>query len=114
MRTLLLIFLAVPIVRAQIVASPQYQLTGKSYAVEASAIQLMFYNIAGALQKIVKLIGNGETIQFQKRTLVQLQATVPTDQGQTYFCTTCSPLKLVVSTGTAIGNFADAAGGVFK
>lgn len=114
MRAILLVFLTASAASAQIIASPQYQLTGKSYAVEASAIQLMFYNIAGALQNITKLIGNGETVQFQKRTLAQLQSTTPTDQGQTYFCTSCSPVKLVVSTGTALGNFADAAGGVFK
>ncbi|HCC48813.1 MAG TPA: hypothetical protein DEQ38_11965 [Elusimicrobia bacterium] len=48
------------------------------------------------------------------KTLAALQALVPASKGETYFCETCVPPKIVVSTGTAAGNFADAVGGTFE
>ena len=47
------------------------------------------------------------------RTKAQLLAITPTE-GEEYYCSDCSPKKVVVSTGTAAGNFADATGGTFK
>lgn len=51
---------------------------------------------------------------FYSRSISQLQAIVPAAAGRAYYCNNCSPLKLVISTGTSAGNFADAAGGAFK
>lgn len=50
---LLSLLLAAPAAAQQIgnLAEPQYQLTGKDYSKEAPAIQKMFYNIAGAVNK---------------------------------------------------------------
>jgi hypothetical protein len=52
------------------------------------------------------------------KTLAQLQLIVPT-VGDVYFCNNCTGAlgatgKILVATGTAAGNFADAAGGIFK
>lgn len=47
------------------------------------------------------------------QTIAQLQAATPV-VGDTYTCSNCSPVKLVVATGTSAGNFADAVGGAFK
>jgi len=53
------------------------------------------------------------------QTKAQLSAVVPTAVGQVYFCSNCTGAvgatgKIVVSTGTSAGNFADAAGGLFQ
>ena len=48
------------------------------------------------------------------RTIDQLLAITPGAVGQQYFCNNCSPVKMVVSTGTSAGNFADIMGGTFK
>ncbi|MDD2804870.1 MAG: hypothetical protein PHV33_04890 [Elusimicrobiales bacterium] len=53
-------------------------------------------------------------LRLPSKTLAQLQALVPVVEGEAYYCSNCSPKKIVVSTGTAAGNFADAAGGTFK
>lgn len=53
-------------------------------------------------------------IQSLSRTSAQLLAIAPSAVGQQYFCSDCSPTKMVVSTGTSAGNFADPAGGAFK
>jgi hypothetical protein len=43
-----------------------------------------------------------------------LQAYAPDMEGEVYYCSDCSPKKLVISTGTAAGNFAAADGGTFQ
>lgn len=53
-------------------------------------------------------------IAHYSRTIAQLQAIVPGVVGVAYYCSNCSPAKLVVSTGTSAGNFADAVGGTFQ
>lgn len=107
MKTLLLMFAVSA--GAQTVSSPQFQLTGRSYQIEASAIQQMFYNVAGAIKTIVS-----SPLFLQNLTIAQLQVVPITQRGTTYYCTNCSPPKIVISTGTAAGNFADATGGAFK
>lgn len=51
---------------------------------------------------------------FYARTIAQLQAIVPIAAGEQFYCSNCTPAKMVISTGTSAGNFADPAGGVFK
>jgi hypothetical protein len=56
--------------------------------------------------------------QLKSKTLAQLQLLVPT-AGDVYFCSNCTGAlgatgKILVATGTSAGNFADAAGGIFK
>lgn len=51
---------------------------------------------------------------FPPKTLAQLVAYAPARLGEVYFCTTCSPAKGVISTGTLAGNFADMVGATFK
>jgi hypothetical protein len=57
-------------------------------------------------------------LQPKSKTLAQLQALVPA-AGDVYFCSNCTGSlgatgKILVATGTSAGNFADAAGGIFK
>lgn len=47
------------------------------------------------------------------KTTTQLLLIAPA-VGDVYYCSNCSPAKIVVATGTAAGNFADAVGGTFK
>jgi len=56
----------------------------------------------------------GGYTQLYSRSMAQLLAITPTVVGQQYFCNDCSPTKIVVSTGTSQGNFADAVGGAFE
>lgn len=53
-------------------------------------------------------------VGFYPRTMAQLLAITPSQVGVQYFCNNCSPAKMVVSTGTAAGNFADIMGGTFQ
>lgn len=64
--------------------------------------------------KVVGLLTLSAGVDHTSKTIAQLQAIVPTASGETYYCSDCSPKKLVVSTGTSAGNFADAVGAVFK
>lgn len=59
------------------------------------------------------MIMNGP-VRLQSRTIAQLQAVAPGAAGEQYYCSDCSPSKIVVSTGTSAGNFADAIGGEFR
>lgn len=53
-------------------------------------------------------------IASYSRTMAQLLAIPPSQVGVQYFCNNCTPAKMVVSTGTAAGNFADIMGGTFQ
>ncbi|MCX5786845.1 MAG: hypothetical protein NTX59_14275 [Elusimicrobia bacterium] len=55
----------------------------------------------------------GGKIGFPSKTISELKGITPA-LGEVYYCSDCSPKKLVVSTGTSAGNFADVAGGTFK
>lgn len=48
------------------------------------------------------------------KTIAQLLAYTPSGLYEVWACSNCSPVKLVFSTGTASGNFADLTGGAFK
>lgn len=71
-----------------------------------------------ALTALGGLAKAGDTMTGQlglySRSMAQLLLIVPTAEGQLYYCNTCSPNKVVVSTGTAAGNFAAVDGGVFQ
>jgi len=56
---------------------------------------------------------NSAQVGHASKTLAQLQA-LAAAVGDSYYCSNCSPAKIVVATGTAAGNFADAVGGTFK
>lgn len=53
-------------------------------------------------------------IASYSRTMAQLLAITPSQVGVQYFCNNCTPAKMVVSTGTSAGNFADIMGGTFQ
>lgn len=53
-------------------------------------------------------------VLYSNRTKAQLNAITPIVQGESYYCSDCSPKKVVVSTGTGARNFADFVGGTFK
>jgi hypothetical protein len=59
-------------------------------------------------------IGGTTILGSYNRTIAELRAITPTAMGEVYFCTDCAPPKVVVSTGTALRNFADALGGQFQ
>jgi len=63
---------------------------------------------------IIWKVLNGGGMMVYSRTKAQLNAITPGSVGETYFCSDCSPAKIVVSTGGSAANFADAAGGPFK
>lgn len=48
------------------------------------------------------------------KTAAQLQSMTPGAEGEEYYCSTCSPKKIVVSTGTSVGNWAASNGGTFE
>lgn len=52
--------------------------------------------------------------RLYSRTIAQLNAITPDAVGEAFYCNNCSPAKIVVSTGTSAGNFADAIGGAFQ
>jgi hypothetical protein len=53
-------------------------------------------------------------LKLYPRTMAQLLLVSPGAVGEVYFCSNCTPAKMVVSTGTAAGNFSDAVGGTFQ
>lgn len=53
-------------------------------------------------------------LRLYSRTMPQLLLIAPGAAGELYFCSNCSPAKVVVSTGTGAGNFAAADGGTFQ
>lgn len=53
-------------------------------------------------------------IGHYSRSMAELMAITPSQVGVTYFCNNCTPAKMVVSTGTSAGNFADIMGGTFQ
>jgi hypothetical protein len=59
-------------------------------------------------------VGGTTILGSYNRTIAELRAITPTAKGEVYFCTNCSPPKVVVSTGTAQREFADALGGQFQ
>ncbi len=74
--------------------------------------------VASSTTKMIAVTSSGDltalgAVRFSSRTLAQLLTTTPS-VGDTYFCATCSPAKIVTGTGTSAGNFADAVGGSFK
>ncbi len=72
---------------------------------------------AGVTKSTFTATGNlylGGTARFYSRTKAQLLAITPGAEGEGYYCSDCSPKKIVVSTGTVAGNFADASGGPFQ
>lgn len=79
-------------------------------------LTIIYRDAAGAfsagIASLSGLVMSGP-VGHQSRTVAQLQAIVPA-LGDSYYCSDCSPKKLVVSTGTSAGNFADAVGGAFK
>lgn len=68
---------------------------------------------AGGTCQAVPVLNAAGTVTLPNKTIAQLLAITPV-KGDPYFCTDCSPAKIVVATGTAAGNFADAVGGAFK
>jgi hypothetical protein len=62
----------------------------------------------------VSTITISASLTLASRTMVQLLGLTPTSAGQCYYCSDCTLTKIVVSTGTAAGNFASAAGGTFQ
>ncbi|GAB4033229.1 MAG: hypothetical protein Fur0012_12650 [Elusimicrobiota bacterium] len=57
---------------------------------------------------------SSSTVRLISRTKANLLTTTPGAVGEIYYCIDCSPAKIVVSTGTSAGNFADAVGGLFQ
>ena len=60
------------------------------------------------------VIMTGGYIRSYSRTMAQLLAITPGAEGSQYYCSDCTPKKIVVSTGTAAGNFAAIDGGTFQ
>lgn len=56
----------------------------------------------------------GGSCGWTSKTIAQLQVSSPTALGVTFFCSNCSPAKIVIGTGTALSNWSDAVGGAFK
>ncbi|MCX5790908.1 MAG: hypothetical protein NTY45_01640, partial [Elusimicrobia bacterium] len=66
------------------------------------------------LTALTSLTGVPGAIGLYSRTKDELISTTPLAVGWLYFCSDCSPAKVVVSTGTSAGNFAAAGGGTFQ
>lgn len=93
----------------------------QSYIWKDSGGQMLFVNEVGT-GDIVFSPGNSAKVNITaagglgsySRTMAQLLAIAPSAVGQQYFCNNCTPAKMVVSTGTSAGNFADIMGGTFQ
>lgn len=68
---------------------------------------------AGTAITAMRAASNGG-VSFYSRSIVQLMAIAPDAVGTQFYCNNCSPTKMVVSTGTAAGNFAAIDGGAFQ
>ena len=53
-------------------------------------------------------------VHFPIKTLAQLQQIKPDKEGEAYYCSTCSPKKVVVSVGTSVGDFLAIDGSAFN
>ncbi len=67
----------------------------------------------GANSDISSITGLAGAMRLYSRNMAQLLGITPA-VGDVYYCSDCSPAKVVVATGTSSGNFADATGGTFK
>ncbi len=97
-----------------------------NFNVGANGYGIVAENIAktGNYQLIASDTNNGATFSGEvtfssaavntSQTIAQLLAKTPGVVGMQQYCSNCSPPKLVISTGTSAGNWADAIGGTFK
>lgn len=53
-------------------------------------------------------------MSFVPKSKAQLNTIVPNRVGLAYYCSDCSPKKVVISTGTAKANWANIDGGAFQ
>lgn len=53
-------------------------------------------------------------VGFMSQTMAQLRLIATPSAGFQMYCSDCSPKKMVISTGTSAGNWADTTGGTFK
>ncbi len=88
----------------------QFQVTGSSFVYTNLSNQQRL-TVDGTTGLVVVAAGG---LGLYSRSVSQLQSITPTALGQAYYCNNCAPAKIVVSTGTAASNFADAVGGSFK
>ena len=57
----------------------------------------------------------GKELRLPYKTKAELKTgTAPVAEGEIYYCSDCVPKKIAVSTGTSVGQFADAMGGTIN
>ncbi|MEA3307317.1 MAG: hypothetical protein U9Q34_05995, partial [Elusimicrobiota bacterium] len=88
--------------------------TGNAFSVGTSTFVVESGSVGIGVAAPLETLEVGGGIAHYSRTMAQLLSITPSQAGVTYFCSDCSPAKMVVSTGTAAGNFADIMGGVFE
>ncbi len=84
--------------------------TFKPLSVSSQAYVVDFSSANGT--RVAGITANG-LIALGSLSVAQLLGTV-CGLPCTAYCNNCSPKKMVISTGSAAGNFADAVGGAFK
>lgn len=70
-------------------------------------------DFAASTLTLAALVVNGQ-IDTLSRTVAQAQVLAPIAAGAVIYCSNCSPAKILVGTGTAAGEWADAVGGDFE
>ncbi|MBI4351407.1 MAG: hypothetical protein HY550_08210 [Elusimicrobia bacterium] len=75
------------------------------------------YNIysagAGSVNRFEGAVRVDGALRLASKTKAEILLLDPVDVGEMYYCSDCTPKTMVVSTGTAVGNFANGAGGAF-
>ena len=67
----------------------------------------------GTISNVTSLTSAG-VLRLYSRTKLQLNAITPAAVGEIYYCSNCSPVNVMVSTGTAQANFGAITGGAFQ
>lgn len=96
--------------------NPGLKFNGQVNIDAGSGSNILFNGLYGGvgIQSNGYVRANNGSMWSWSRTIAQLLAITPSDGGEMYYCSNCSPAKMVVSTGTSAGNFASIDGGAFQ
>lgn len=77
-------------------------------------VKVATLSVSGTTIDNAGYLAMGNAAGIQASLISTIAGLAPKNIGDIRFCSNCSPPKIVVATGTATGNWADAVGGTFK